>query len=261
MSPNNDRILPFEAIENFRDYGDYATAAGARLPRRRLLRSAHLGAATPADLEAMAGLGVSVVVDLRRPLERQSNPSLRPAGFAGQVIECDLGDQAEAPHIAFLRETDLTPDSARRFFIDYYTNAPFEPRHEILFRRYFEALAETEGAVLIHCTAGKDRTGLLAALTHHVAGVHDDDIRADYLLTNQAARLEARLPAVTEALEQSLGRRPSETAVRAFLGVSAEYLDAAYAAIADRCGGLDGYLDRIGIDAARRERVRERLAA
>ena len=256
-----DRILPLEAIDNFRDYGDYAAGAHGRLPRRRLFRSAHHARATAADLEALAGLGIAVVVDLRRPLERDRDPSPRPPGFAGQVIECDLGDQAEAPHVAFLRETDLTPESARRFFLDYYANAPFEPRHQILFRRYFEALAETDGGVLIHCTAGKDRTGLLAALTHHLMGVHPDDARADYLLTNQAARLEERLPAVTEALEASLGRKPSEAAVRAFLGVEAEYLDAAFAAIAERSGGTDAYLEAIGLDAALRERVRERLAA
>jgi len=261
MSTTDDRILPFEAIENFRDYGDYALGGGGRLPRRKLLRSAHHGAATAADLAAMAELGVATIVDLRRPMERDSNPSLRPPGFAGQVIECDLGDAAEAPHVAFLRETDLTAESARAFFLNYYDKAPFEPRHEILFRRYFEALAEARGPILIHCTAGKDRTGLLAALTHHVAGVHADDARADYLLTNQAARLEARMGPMTEALEQNLGRRPSEEAVRLFLGVQAEYLDAAMASMAERCGGMDGYLDHIGVGAALRDKVRAALAA
>ena len=201
------------------------------------------------------------MVDLRRPLERDRDPSLRHEGFNGQVIECDIGDQAEAPHVAFLRETDLTADSARAFFLDYYDKAPFEPRHEILFRRYFEALAGAEGPILIHCTAGKDRTGILAALTHHILGVHPDDARADYLLTNSAARVDARLPMVTEALETSLGRKPSEAAVRAFLGVQAEYLDAAFASMTERRGGVEAYLDSIGVDGAMRDQVRARLAA
>lgn len=256
-----DRILPLEAIDNFRDYGDYALASGARLPPRRLFRSAHHAKATDADLAALAKLDIGLVVDLRRPLERDKEPSLRHEGFSGQVISCDLGDQAEAPHVAFLRETDLTADSAHQFFINYYTNAPFEPRHEILFRKYFEALAQTKGAVLIHCTAGKDRTGILAALTHHVMGVHPDDARADYLLTNQAARMEARLPLVTEALEATLGRRPSEDAVRSFLGVKADYLDAAFASIAAQRGDLDGYLESIGVGHGLREKVRASLAA
>lgn len=257
----NARILPFEGIENFRDYGDYSASGGRRLPKGRLFRSAHHVNATAPDIERLEALGIHVVVDLRRPLERQNAPSPRPAGWAGQVVECDIGDQAEAPHVAFLRETDLSEQSARDFFLHYYDNAPYEERHQILYRRYFEALDATDGPVLIHCSAGKDRTGILAALTHHVAGVHPDDARADYLLTNQAARLDERLPQVRDSLEANLGRRPSDEAVRAFLGVRHEYLDAAYASMKARHGGLEGYLDFIGVDAPMRERVRARLCA
>jgi protein-tyrosine phosphatase len=255
------RILPLTGVENFRDYGDYPTRAGGRVVRGRLYRSAHHGKATAQDLAAIAALDLAAVVDLRRPLERDSEPTPRPEGFRGQVIECDLGDRAEAPHVAFLRETDLTPDSANAFFLDYYANAPFEPRHLELFRRYFAALGEVDGPVLIHCTAGKDRTGLLAALTHHLLGVHPDDIAADYLLTNQAARLEERAPTVAENLEKLLGKRPSDVAVRAFLGVDAAYLDAAFRAIAARHGSTEAYLAELGVDAAATDRLRARLIA
>ena len=252
------RILPLEGVENFRDYGGYGSRHG-RVASGRLFRAAHQARATPADLEAIAGLNLATVVDLRRPRERDNDPNLRPDGFSAALIQCDLGDQAEAPHVAFLRETDLTPESARAFFLEYYDKAPFEPRHLELFGRYFAALAADGGPVLIHCTAGKDRTGLLAALTHHILGVHDDDAQADYLLTNVAARVEARLPTVTEALEKSLGKRPSETAVRAFLGVDASYLDAALASIRAHSGSVDAYLDQIGADADAREAIRDRL--
>ena len=252
------RILPLEGVENFRDYGGYAVGGG-RVASGQLFRAAHQARATPADLQIMAALKLATLVDLRRPRERDNDPSLRHEGFAAQVIQCDLGDHAEAPHVAFLRETDLTPESARAFFLDYYDKAPFEPRHLELFGRYFAALAAGDGPVLIHCTAGKDRTGLLAALTHQVLGVHADDARADYLLTNVAARVEQRLPMITEALEKSLGKRPSATAVRAFLGVDASYLDAAFASIASRSGSVEAYLDGIGADAATREAIRDRL--
>lgn len=252
------RILPLTGIENFRDYGNYAARDG-RVAAGRLYRSAHHGKATPQDLETVGKLGLAAVVDLRRPLERDAEPTPRPPGFAGQVIECDLGDRAEAPHVAFLRETDLTPQSVTAFFMDYYTHAPFEPRHLELFRRYFEALATADGPVLIHCTAGKDRTGILAALTHHVLGVGRDDIIADYLLTNEAARLEARAPVVAEGLEKMLGKRPSDVAVHAFLGVEAAYLERALAAIAEERGTVDAYLADLGVDQAAVERLRARL--
>jgi hypothetical protein len=86
----------------------------------RLWRSAHHGAATDADLERIAGLGL----DRRAwtcagPTERTNQPSRRPEGFGARVIDCDQGDQAEPPHVAFLRETDLSAQSARDFFLDY----------------------------------------------------------------------------------------------------------------------------------------------
>ena len=82
-----DRLHAFEAIDNFRDYGDYATTAGRRVKPGRLLRSAHHARASEADLERLKVLDIGVVVDLRRPGERRDQPSRRPDGFSGQVIE------------------------------------------------------------------------------------------------------------------------------------------------------------------------------
>lgn len=256
------RLLAFEGVENFRDYGDYATAAGRRLVGRRLLRSGHHARASDADLAALGDLGVSVVVDLRRTSERAAQPSRRPPAFAGRVIESRDADPGEAPHLAFLRAADLTPESVRSFMIDTYRGLPFDPRHLDLFSRYFAALADTDGAVLIHCAAGKDRTGLLAALTHHLAGVGEEDALEDYLLTNTAVDLEARAPEVAAVIERNFGRRPSDAATRAFLGVEAEYLAAAFDAVRDRHGSLDAYLrEALGVGPALRARIEARLCA
>jgi protein tyrosine/serine phosphatase len=238
------RILSFEGVENFRDYGDYA-AGGSRIGRRRLLRSAHHARATDKDLEQFARLEVAVLVDLRRHAERAVQPNRLPEGFRGRIIEHGEAEEGEAPHITFLRTTDLTEESARGFMIETYRELAFEPRHVELFSAYFQALAEAEGPVLIHCAAGKDRTGLLAALTHALLGVHADDRMADYLLTNEAARLEERTPEVAESLERAYGRKPSLVAVRAFLGVEAEFLDAAFAEIEARHGSTERYLNDV----------------
>lgn len=256
------RLLAFEGVENFRDYGDYPTAVGRRLVRRRLLRSGHHARASDADLVAFAELGVAVVVDLRRASERAAQPSRRPSGFSGRLIESRDEDPGEAPHIAFLRSGDLTPASVHAFMLDTYRGLPFEPRHVDLFSRYFAALADADGAVLIHCAAGKDRTGLLAALTHHLAGVGEADAMEDYLLTNTAVNLETRGPEVAAVIERNFGRRPSEAATRAFLGVEAEYLAAAYQAVRDSHGSLDAYLaDVLGVGPELRARIEARLCA
>lgn len=256
------RIHRFDALDNFRDYGDYATAAGRRIAPGRLFRAGHQARASAADLDRLAALGLATVVDLRRPSERRDQPSKRPAGFAATVIESDHDDGGEAPHLTFLKTADLTPDSGRRFMTETYRRLAFEPSHLDLFARYFRALADTEGPVLIHCAAGKDRTGLLAALTHHLVGVHPDDMVEDYLLTNTAVDLARRAPGIARQLEAMTGRPASHDAVVAFLGVEPVYLETALAAIADRHGSVDAYLEQaLGVDAAARDRIGERLSA
>jgi protein-tyrosine phosphatase len=256
------RIHRFDALDNFRDYGDYATVAGRRIAPGRLFRSGHQARASEADLERLDALGIATVVDLRRPSERRDQPSKRPAGFGGAVIETAHDDGGEAPHLTFLRTADLTPDSGRRFMIGTYRRLPFEPSHLELFARYFQVLGETEGSVLIHCAAGKDRTGLLAALTHHLMGVHPDDMIADYLLTNTAVDLERRAPGIARQLEARTGRAVAHDAVVAFLGVEPVYMDTALAEIAARYGSTDAYLEQaLGVDAGLRDRIGARLAA
>jgi len=258
----SERLRRFEAIDNFRDFGDYAGVAGRHVRPGRLFRSAHQARATEADLAALAELDLGVVVDLRRPSERRGQPSRRPAGFAARLIESAHDDGGEAPHMTFLKTADLTEKSGRAFMTDTYRRLPFEASHIDLFRRYFEALADSDRPVLIHCAAGKDRTGLLAALTHHLLGVGHDDLMADYLLTNQAVDLEGQAGFVAERLKAMTGRTPSHAAVVAFLGVSPELLDAALVGMADAHGSVDGYLaEALGVDRGRRDRIVERLSA
>lgn len=255
------RIHRFDALDNFRDYGDYATAAGRHIAPGRLFRSGHQARASEADLERFGALGIGTVVDLRRPSERRAQPSKRPAGFSATVIESAHDDGGEAPHLTFLRTADLTPDSGRRFMTDTYRRLAFEPSHLDLFTRYFRALGEADGPILIHCAAGKDRTGLLAALTHHLLGVHHDDMVADYLLTNTAVDLQGRASGIARQLEAMTGRPASHDAVVAFLGVEAVYLDTALAEIATLHGSTDGYLEQaLGVDTALRDRIGARLA-
>jgi protein tyrosine/serine phosphatase len=255
------RIHRFDALDNFRDYGDYATSAGRHIAPGRLFRSGHQARATEADLKRLAALEIATVVDLRRPSERRAQPSKRPADFSAAVIESDHDDGGEAPHLTFLRTADLTPESGRRFMTDTYRRLAFEPSHLDLFARYFRALGESDGPILIHCAAGKDRTGLLAALTHHLLGVHHDDMVADYLLTNAAVDLEGRAPGIARQLEAQTGRTASYDAVVAFLGVEPVYLDTALAGIAALHGSTDGYLEQaLGVDTALRDRIGARLA-
>lgn len=256
------RIHAFDALENFRDFGDYATAAGRRVRPGALYRSGHHARVSNGDLDRLAALDLGVVVDLRRPIERTKQPSKRPEGFAGQVLVSDLDAVGEAPHITFLKSADLTPDSGRRFMTDLYGRMLYAPSHVEVFSACFRALADSERPVLIHCTAGKDRTGMLAALTHHLLGVGHDDLMEDYLLTNTAVELEARAPQMAVQLEKMTGRKASHDAVVAFMGVEPAYMDAAIRSMEARSGSIDAYLETVlGVDAALRDRIGERLSA
>jgi len=258
------RILAFEGVDNFRDFGDYATAAGRRIHPGRLYRSANHAMATDADLEAIAGLRLAVMVDLRRPEERGRAPNRRPEACDAAVITNDIDENPDDPDpwATFLKGSDLTPASFRGYLMTYYREAPFKRRHLDLFARYFRALGEADGPVLIHCAAGKDRTGVLAALTHHLAGVHRDDITEDYLLTNDEARFERRAPMVLQHLAEATGRTPKDDVVRLVMGVEAPFLDQALDAMTEAHGSVDAYLRHaLGVDAALREKIETRLLA
>ena len=255
------RHIVLQGVENFRDFGDYAAGQG-RLKTGVLFRAAHQAEATDEDLVAMAGLGIVTIVDLRRPNERERDPSRRWEGFAAEVIDNDLGVTGEDPWHTFLRSSDLSVGAIRDYLVEYYRRAPFKARHLDLFRRYFQALGAARGPVLIHCAAGKDRTGLLAALTHHVAGVADDDVIDDYLLTNNEERFVRRGPRFAAIVETATGRRPSDAAIRTAMGVEADYLATALAEMKGQYGSIDGYLESaVGLDAAGREAVRAHILA
>lgn len=256
------RHIPFEGIENFRDFGGYSTAAGRGLRTGRLYRSGHHGRATDEDLGKLAGLGIAVIVDLRRPNEREKEPSRRWPEFSAKVISSDAEQERTTEWNDFLRSSDLSIEAFRGYMLDYYDAAPTDPRYVDLYRRYFRALAEADGAILVHCAAGKDRTGVICALTHHVAGVHDDDIVHDYLLTNDPARIAARTEMVKQMIFETTGRMPTDAAVEYAIGVQPEFLEAAFAAMRARFGSLDGYLEgALGLEPKLRERVHERLLA
>lgn len=254
-----DRVMPFTGIHNFRDYGGYRSSDG-RLVRNLLFRSGQHLAATPGDLARVDEIGLGTVIDLRGDSERLRYPCVRGAKFAAQVLFAD-GETAGAggaAHAVAARQIN-TVDDAFAAMIDLYTFMPRRPNLQSVFRHYFASLADRDGANLVHCFAGKDRTGLAVALLHRLLGVHDDDIMADYLLTNTAGNSAARIAAGVESIRRT---RPdaSDAAIETLMSVDAAFLDAAFVTIDHEWGDARVYArDVLGVDDAMLSRIRERL--
>lgn len=225
-----------------------------------LFRSGEHGKATDADLEAIAQLELRHVIDLRGNSERRANPCKRPAGFDADVHFFDGETAGLAPHVEAAKDS-IDAEAAHAAMERLYAQLPFRDNLIWIFRRYFNALAGGEGASVVHCLAGKDRTGMAVDLLHHVLGVHPDDAMEDYLLTNTAGNIDARVAAGAKAVRAKYAN-VDEATIRVLMGVDARYLLAARKAVEDEHGSIDAFLsDVLGVDQAKREALRLHLVA
>lgn len=257
----HERVVPMEGIHNFRDYGGYRGRSGI-LRCGTLWRSGQHSEATAADLDKVHALGIRTVFDLRGDSERALNPCLRHEEFDGTVLfepGETAGSKGEAAHEEAAREVRTAAD-AHAAMIRLYQAMPWRPVLVGTYRLTFDALAEREGASLLHCLAGKDRTGLGAALVHHLLGVHPDEAMTDYLLTNTAGDAEARVAAGIRHVRAGFGPAMDDAAVRTLMSVHPAFLDTALDAIRARHGSITVYADEVlGVGAEMLARIESRL--
>jgi protein tyrosine/serine phosphatase len=258
MQGNFDRVIPLTGIHNFRDYGGYAVAGGGRVVTGKLFRSGQHLDATTDDLARVGTLGLGTVIDLRGASERANAPCPRPVGFDAVLIATETETSSLAPHFE-ASDHDNAAAAMHQRMIDVYEKIAFRPELSQLIARYLAALAGSDAPSLIHCLAGKDRTGLAVALCHHLLGVHHDDMMADYMLTNTAGNSAARIAAGKRGLASRNGIAIDEAALNVIMSVHPAYLDTAFSAIRARHGSIDRYLrDHLGVDAVRATAIRDR---
>ncbi|MFI8960749.1 tyrosine-protein phosphatase [Streptomyces sp. NPDC053493] len=205
------RHIPFQRLHNFRDLGGYRTADGGSVRWATLYRSDSLaklagpGPDARADLERFRELGIATVIDLRYPWEIEAKgrlPATEPQTWHNLSIEHRPYDQAEI-------DPDLDP---WRYLADRFAEVALDGAAEL--REALEIIAAAEGPLVFHCASGKDRTGLLAALVLALLGVPDEEILADFALTELATeRLVADWKAAHPGRElrwPGYGRAPAE---------------------------------------------------
>ncbi|GAA2904537.1 protein-tyrosine-phosphatase [Actinoplanes cyaneus] len=176
------RNLGFSATYNFRDVGGYTGLDGRTVRWRRLFRADSLHRIDEADTAAFTALGVRTVIDLRRPFEIEKFgrvPERYGLDYRNLVIKHVDWDEIAHPE-GTVHE---------RWLADRYLNFAEDGREGIL--ESLRLIADPDAApVVVHCMAGKDRTGTICALTLSLLGVSDENIAADYALTTGAmARL------------------------------------------------------------------------
>lgn len=259
----DDRVLPLWGIHNFRDYGGYAMRGGARLKRGLLWRSGQHVDATEDDLSAVSRLHLKTIIDLRGDSERELFPCARHPDFQAVVLFAageTVGESHAAPHVEAAHQV-VTAQQAQQAMVNLYALMPWRPNLVAIFRLYFEALADRDGASLLHCLAGKDRTGIAAGLLHTLLGVKADDMMADYLLTNVAGNIDRRIAAGAKTVRNNFGPKMDDDAVRTLMSVHEDFIHSAFSAMVARHGSIEAYAAEVlGVDAATIARIEARLA-
>ena len=237
------RSLNLAGATNFRDLGGYRGRDGRTVRWRRLFRSDHLAGLTAQDRAVLAQMGLARAFDFRGVQERAATAYDLPG-----VVQHPLPiEPTVVQHIQPLLDSgrrlsaqDAVDAMQRTYRAFVHDNSP---RFASLFRH----LLETDSPLVFHCTAGKDRTGFAAALVLHALEVPRATVMEDFLLTNALYR---RPPSpARDGVPQEV--------LDVLWRVRAEFLQAALDAVDERCGGLDAYLDELGVGARERDRLAE----
>lgn len=257
QQPKPGAALPFEACENFRELGGYTGCGGRKVRYGVFYRAPALaGIRTSADRERFLSLGIRTVFDFRSEAERALAPD--PEFPNVKNIALNALFTPDGAEQNFDLEEIVRSEEGLRLLTDGvhegYVRMPFEnPAYKAL----FAAVLAGEVPVLFHCTAGKDRTGVAAALILRALGVSREDIVADYLLTNRYRAGSAA--SFCKTLEQMGVPAPLAAQVaRVGSGVRRESIESALDAIDARYPRFEDYLaEQLGIDAAALARLRE----
>ncbi len=253
-----------EFWDNFRDLGGMPVRGGGRTRAGLLFRSGHWAKLTAADQRMLVALGLVRIFDFRTEHETQRLPSLLPPGIVSEHLPIEGGTM---PMTAI--DDALIAGEPQRIDPDYLigANRSFVREYAPVLRRFMHALLEGQPAPqLIHCTAGKDRTGLAAALVLATLRVEPDAIWADYLKSNEARvrinrRLLGEMRANTAArIGQARADALDMTPVLNLLTVKRAYLQAAFDAIDEDHGSFDAFLaGALDIGDAERRELRRRF--
>jgi protein-tyrosine phosphatase len=253
------RQVAVAGAPNFRDLGGYKTHDGREVQWGKIYRSSKLDKLDADDVSFVRRLSLTTVYDFRTPEKWTEAPSNLPKGgrinikqrpiASGEIGKSEVVDALTAGTAS---QSDAA-DYMRNVYVDIVKN------HRATLSELLRDAANPEATpLLFHCTAGKDRTGIGAALILLALGVPRETVVQDYLLSNRYNHhgIERRVTLVK--LVSLL--RADDDATRALMGVDQTYIEAAFAHMEDEFGSIDGYMtNALGVDKALRSSLRANL--
>jgi protein-tyrosine phosphatase len=256
------RLIDLASLPNLRDLGGYTTRDGRTVRRGLLYRSTELSKLSEPDEATLAGFGLHTVFDLRTATEQANQPDLLPDGVT--LIPCDVMADATGAAPAQLEDVLSDPTEASlladgqgmAYMVGAYRQFVALPSGLAAYRRLFTTLLQPRTLpALFHCATGKDRTGWATAALFMLLGVPDEDVRAEYLLTN-----EYLLPALQPVFDTYAASGGDPELLRPLLGVDASYLDAAVDEMRARYGTVESYFaDGLHLNEGAQEQLKTLL--
>lgn len=251
----DSRFVLLEGTRNFRDLGGLRTADGRMVKPGLFYRSGPLGSLTEKGRADFAGLHVARIVDLRTTEERSGDAYSQKEVFGDRYWSRDYAMSLGDMRSVFSDPSKLTADTMRTMMATAYRTMPKEQAPA--YRELFASLLAGTGPVVVNCTAGKDRTGIGAALVLTALGVPYETVRQDFLLSNGAPGMDK----LGAAISPMLAALPAD-AVAPLIGVEGVYLDNAFDQIGKDYGSVEGFLQKeLGVGPAEIARLRARMVA
>lgn len=227
---NSNRILKVQGGYNFRDLGGLQTQDGTTIKKGLLFRTDELNNLKPADLELLAHLNAQTVVDFRTDQERAKSVDLLPTSCKREIHLNILSANMDA----FVAEIQKGTTDLKQLMIDFYKDLVLGQNAIDEFVKFFEIIQQpANNAVIYHCTAGKDRTGIATFLILEALNVAIEDIQSDYLLSNEFLK---------DKYAVYINQNPKYAAL--FM-VQSAYLNAAMEAIVYKYGTVKNYLTTV----------------
>ncbi|WP_254601824.1 tyrosine-protein phosphatase [Sphingomonas bacterium] len=252
-STSHQRLLPLQGGRNFRDLGGYRSADGRMVKWNILYRSGSMHGLTDADYRYLEGLGIRVVCDFRDSNERANEPVVWPATGAPRVLSDD-----------YEMDRRFMPRGDPKTWTDTQIRAAMTASYPRLlaqfnsqYRRMFAELLAGHAPLAFNCSAGKDRTGIAAALLLTALGVPRTTVIEDYRLTNRYLNPASFMAKNTTPNPASPMAGLPPQAMRSMLAADRSYIEAALAVVDRHKDGATGYFrDELGLSPADLARLR-----